>query len=677
MIAQAGTALADPAASAPAAVAESAAATPVNTHPAPALPRPGDDFFRHVNGAWLDATEIPPDRNAWGGGQALAEQTNQNIVKLIEAAMADPNTRGNAKRVADFYAAWMDQAQIEARGLTPLQPLLSQIDAINSKTALATLLGSTLRADVDPLNSSILETENLFGLWVTQGLHDPAHYYPYLLQGGLGMPDRLYYLDASEKMQKLRAQYREHVIAVFKLAGLDQADARAERVIQLETALARIHAERDDTNDVQKADNRWQRADFARKAPGMDWAAFFAAAKLDAQQQFHIWQPAAISGAAKLVASVDLASWQDFLRFHSINRLAPNLNAALAQQHFGFYHRILRGTPEMPPRWKLALNATTESLDDAVGQMYVARYFPAQNKARIAQMVKNIVSAFDRRIDALSWMAPATRKEAKAKLKTLYVGVGYPEQWKSYDGLEILPGDALGNVLRAEQWRYRQQIAKLGQTPRADEWAMPPHIVNAINLPMQNALNFPAAILQAPYFDVNGSDAMNYGALGGIIGHEISHSFDDQGAQFDSKGRLRNWWSKADLAHFQQASQALATQYSGYRPFPDLAVNGKQTLSENLADLAGLSAAYDAYRAALPDKNAGAAADREFFVGYALSWREKRREETTRVQILTDGHAPAQYRTATVRNLDAWYKAFDVQPGQSLYLAPQQRVRVW
>ena len=642
-----------------------------------ALPQPGDDFFRYVNGNWLDSTEIPADRNAWGVGHALAEQTNQNIVKLIEAAMADPNTRGDAKRVADFYAAWMDQAQIEARGLAPLQPLLADIDAIKNKTALAIMLGSTLRADVDPLNATVLHTENLFGLWVSQGLHDPTRYSAYLLQGGLGMPDRVYYLEPAEKMQKLRAEYLAHVTAIFRLAGLDQPAARAARVIRLETALAKTHATRDETDDMQKANNLWRRSAFARKAPGIDWAAFFRAAGLETQPQFHVWHPGAVRGAAQLVAQQDLASWQDFLRFHSINRMAPHLGRAFAEQHFAFYSRTLRGTPEMPVRWKLALNATTGALDNAVGKIYVERYFPAQNKARIAAMVKNIVAAFERRIDAVDWMHPATRREAKAKLKVLYVGVGYPERFTAYDGLEIVRDDAAGNVMRASQWHYRQQIAKLGKAPRQDQWAMPAHIVNAVNLPMQNALNFPAAILQPPYFDVNASDAMNYGALGGIIGHEISHSFDNLGAQFDARGRLRNWWRTADLAHFNQAAQGLVAQYASYRPFPDLTVNGQLTLGENLSDLAGVSAAYDAYRATRGSAAEELAGDREFFTGYALAWREKRREAATRAQILTDGHAPAQYRTATVRNLDAWYRAFDVQPGQALYLPPQQRVRVW
>jgi putative endopeptidase len=337
----------------------------------------------------------------------------------------------------------------------------------------------------------------------------------------------------------------------------------------------------------------------------------------------------------------------------------------------------MAGTPQQSLRWKRALAATNAALAEPLGHMYVDRYFPPQNKARVQQMVTNIVAAFSRRIDKLDWMAPATRAQAQEKLKTLYVGVAYPDKWQSYAGLSVTPGDALGNAMRAESFHYATELAKLHKSVDRTEWSMPPQLVNAVNMPMQNAINFPAAILQPPYFDPAASDAINYGGIGATIGHEISHSFDDEGAQFDAQGRLRDWWTPADLKHFKEASAALAAQYSTYRPYPDLAVNGKQTLSENLADLAGLSAAYDAYKASLAGKPVADDADREFFTGYAQSWRGKAREAAERQQILTDGHAPAKYRTATVRNIDAWYKAFDVRPGQALYLPPAERVRVW
>ena len=638
--------------------------------------QPGDDFFEYVNGEWLNSVEIPADRSGWGVGAALVEDTNQRIVKLIEGLAAQAPTP-EAKKLSDYYTTFMDEAGIEAKGLAPLQPLLAKINAIHTKDELTRALGGTLRADVDPLNATNFFTENLFGLWIAQGLKDPSHYTTYVLQGGLGMPDRAYYLDQTASMKEQRAKYLAHIAATFRLAGLTDAEARAARVFALESKIAESHANREDSADVLKANNNWSTADFSRKAPGVDWKTFFASAGLGGQQKFIVWHPTAVTGAAKLVAEVPLETWKDFLAFHTINHVHSALPKALADQHFDFYGHTLNGTPQQSLRWKRSLQAVDDAMPDALGKLYVAKYFPPESKQRLQQMVTGIVDAFHRRIDLLDWMAPATKKEAHAKLKTLYVGIGYPEKWASYDKLDVVPGDALGNLLRAEQLHLQQQLAKLHQPVDRTEWSMPPQLVNAVNMPMQNAINFPAAILQPPYYDPNASDAMNYGGIGATIGHEISHSFDDQGAQFDSKGRLRDWWTAADSKHFKQASGALAAQYSAYKPFPDLAINGQQTLSENLADLAGLAASYDAYQATLANKRMMAGADKQFFIGYAMSWREKQREAALRRGILTDGHAPDKWRTATVRNMDAWYEAFGVQPGQQLYLAPKERVRVW
>lgn len=637
---------------------------------------PGDDFFAYANGDWLSKTEIPADRSNWSSMGAVAEETNQRIVKLIQDLAADPKTSGEARKVADFYSAFMNEAAIEAKGAAAIKPMLAKIDAIKTRGDLIRALGTSLRADVDPLNNTNFFTENLFGLWVAQGMTEPTRNMPYLLQGGLGMPDRAYYVDPSARMADLRGKYQQHIAAMLKLAGYSDAEARAARVFALETALAESHATREESTDVLKANNLWTVKDFAAKAPGIDWPALFKAARLGDQKRFIVWHPGAMKGAAALVASTDIATWKDYLAFHRINHFAPALSKAFADQRFDFYGKALSGTPQQSLRWKRALSATNEALDEAVGKVYVARYFPAENKARLQQMVSNIVSAFSHRIDKLDWMAPATRAQAQKKLKTLYVGIGYPDRWKSYAGLSVSPTDVLGNVARAEEFRYAQQIAKLHRKPDRTEWSMPPQLVNAVNLPLQNALNFPAAILQPPFFDAKASDAVNYGAIGAVIGHEISHSFDDMGAQFDAEGRLRDWWTKEDAEHFKAAGNKLVAQYSAYKPFPDLALNGQLTLGENLADLAGLAAAYDAYHAAA-GKSATVEMDRQFFTGYAQSWRTKIREAALRQRVLTDGHAPAQYRTATVRNLDAWYKAFNVQPGQSLYLPPEDRVRVW
>ncbi|MBV8664989.1 MAG: M13 family metallopeptidase [Burkholderiaceae bacterium] len=637
---------------------------------------PGDDFNGYVNGLWIDTTDIPADQNRWGIDGQMAEDTDKRVAQLIEdAAKRTTGVSLDERRVGAFYTAFMDEAGIESKGLAPLQPLLQRIAAVNDKAALARMLGSTLRADVDPLNSTNFFTENLFGLWVAQGLHDPEHYQAYLLQGGLGLPDREYYVAKDAKMEGIRAKYVEHIAAVLKLAGFDDADKRAAQVFELERRIARAHAKREDSEDVLKADNLWTRQDFAKKAPGMDWNTFFEAAGLAGQQQLDVWHPGAVKGEAALVAATPLQVWKDYLSYHAVNHFSGVLSKAFADERFGFYGTTLSGTPQQRARWKRAVFATNDALGFAVGHLYVDRYFSAHDKAQVQTMVSNLIAAFDKRIDHLDWMAPQTKAEAKKKLKTLYVGVGYPDHWPDYSGLEVASDDALGNAMRAEEFHYRKELAKFGKPVDKTEWAMVPHIVNAVNMPLQNALNFPAAILQPPSFDPMASDASNYGAIGATIGHEISHSFDDQGAQFDSQGRLRNWWTKGDLAHFKKSSAALAAQFSTYHPFPDLAINGQQTLSENIADLAGLTAALDAYHASLKDPSS--ADDKAFFISYGASWREKVREKALRVQVVTDGHAPAMYRVSTVRNLDAWYAAFDVKPGQGLYLAPLARVRIW
>ena len=641
--------------------------------------RPGDDFYRYVNGGWIDGAEIPADKSSWGVGAILAEATNERVADLIREAAKNSGASADTQRVGAYFNAYMDEAGIEAKGLEPIQADLTAIAAIKDKKALAHFLGSRLRADVDALNSTNFYTENLFGLWVVQGFHDPAHYHPYLLQGGLGLPDRDYYVSTSARMADLRTKYQAYIATVLTMAKLPDAAARAAEVFALELRLAQTHVKREDSEDVHKADNSWSKKDFAAKAAGMDWDAYFAGAGLSGQPDFIVWHPGAVTGAAAEVKATPLAVWQDYLTFHTINHVAGALPKAYSDARFAFFGTALSGTPQQSLRWKRALASTSSAVGFSVGRLYTERYFTADSKARAQKMVANIVTAFGDRIDHLEWMAPATKAQARAKLKTLYVGVGYPDKWKDYSGLTIRADDAVGNAERAELFNYQEAIARLGKPVDRYEWCMVPQVVNAVNMPMQNALNFPAAILQPPFFDASASDAHNYGAIGAVIGHEISHSFDDQGAQFDAEGRLQNWWTADDLAHFERSSRALATQYSAYKPFPDLAVNGQQTLSENIADLAGLLASHDAFRTALGKKSTanGDADDREFFMAYGLSWRQKEREAALRRQIATDGHAPDNYRVSTVRNLDAWYSTFDVQPSQGLYLTPAQRVRVW
>ena len=643
---------------------------------------PGDDFFQFANGGWLKATDIPEDRSSYGTSAMLAELTTRRVNELLVQTTTQSSAPGSeTQQIGDYYLSFVDEATIEKKGLTPLRPALARIEAIANRHQLAAALGAGLRTDVDVLNSTNFHTPNLFGLWVAQDLDDPNRYSPFLLQGGLEMPDREYYVNPSPAMAAIRQKYQAHVAAMLELAGFTEAKARAARVLELERRMAEVHWTRAASEQVSAGNNHWTRAQFDAQAPGLDWQRYLTAAGLDRQKDFVVWQPRALVGLSQLTRSESLDTWKDYLRFHAVQDAAPYLAKRFDDESFAFNGRVLYDTPEQRPRWKRAVDSADNALGDAVGKLYVQRYFSPAEKTRAEAMVRNLLTAYATRIDRLEWMAPATKAIAKEKLAALKVGVGYPDHWRSYTGLKIVRGDALGNHERAEAFDYRKNLAKLSQPVDRSEWVMNAQLVNAVNLPALNALNFPAAILQPPYFDPKQPLVMDYGATGATIGHEISHSFDDQGALFDAHGRLNNWWQPDDFAHFRASGALLAAQYSTYKPFPDLAVNGEQTLSENIADVAGLNAAYDAYRLATqgaePVTAAGFSSDELFFLSFGQSWREKTRAAALRNQIITDGHAPAQYRAQTVRNLDAWYAAFTVNPGQALYLSPEQRVRVW
>ena len=644
--------------------------------------KPGDSFYQYANGNWLTHTEIPADQSYWGPDGVLSELTDRRTADLIqEIARSNAPAGTDRQKIRDYYASFLDTVAIERAGLKPLEPTLDSIAAIADRKALSRYLGTTLRADVDVFNATNLYTPNLLGLWVAQDLDEPTHYSPFLVQGGLEMPDRSYYLDSSSAIVAVRQQYQPHVAVMLKLAGLAEPEAKAAAVVALETRMARVHLSREANEDVEKGNNHWTRADLAAKAPGLDWDGFLAAAGLGAAPRFVVWQPSAVTGLSALVASEPLDTWKAWLAYHAIQSRSAVLPAPFGKQTFAFFGLSMYGAKQQRDRWKRAIGATNDALGYAVGKIYVQRYFPAAEKARAEAMVANIIAAFRDRIDRLEWMAPATKAEAKAKLAALKVGVGYPDRWLDYSALEVKPRDAFGNASRAELWQLHQSLAKLDKPVDRSEWVMTPQTVNAVNLPAMNAMNFPAAILQPPYFDPTRPAAMDYGAMGATIGHEVSHSFDNSGALFDSRGRLRNWWTPGDFEHFKSSSAQLAAQYDTYRPFPDLALNGKQTLGENIADLAGLTATYEAYHRSLGGRPApvvgGFTGDQQFFISYAQSWREKAREPALRNQILTDGHAPGRYRALTVRNLDAWYAAFGVKPGQALYLKPAERVRMW
>jgi len=644
--------------------------------------KPGDDFFSYANGAWVKTAQIPADRSATGPTQELEDLTAKRTADLIQnMAKTQPAAGTSNRKIADFYAAYMDEAGVEKRGLAPIKSELDQIDAIKTRDDLARVLGSQMRADVDPINATNFQTENLFGLFIAQGLEDPSHNIAYLMQGGLGMPSRDYYLSHDPEMAADRAKYLTYVGALLKLAGTTDADTQAAAIMALETKIAQAQESLVDSEDIHKANNMWTMADYAQKAPGMNWAAYFNAAGLGDQKQIDAWQPAATTAIAALVGSEPIDTWKQLLRYHAIDSAAPLLPKAFADLNFKFYSGTLEGVPAQPERWKRAVDATSSDLDYAVGRVYVQKYFPPEAKVEVQDMVKNLIATFNERLDTLAWMTPATRAKAKAKLATLRVGVGYPDTWRDYSALVIQAGDALGNHERAIEFRYRYQLSKLGKPVDRGEWWMTPQLVDAVNLPVQNALNFPAAVLQPPFFFPHGDAAVNYGATGATIGHEISHSFDNLGSEFNAQGKLENWWTPQDAAHFKATTQKLVEQYNHYEALPGLYVNGQQTLGENIADVAGLAVAYAAYHRSLHGKPApvigGLTGDERFFLAYAQSWRVKIRDAELRQRLSTDVHAPDNIRAQAVRNIDGWYAPFHVQPGQKLYLSPDNRVKIW
>jgi putative endopeptidase len=662
--------------------------------------KPGDDFYGYANGGWIKQAQLPQDTgyvavDGYLRNDLSNELSRKRSADLIqEAIKANAPAGSNLRKIADLYRSYVNEAEIESRGLAPLRPHLERISAIRDRHDLARALGQSLRADVEPLNWNLFHTPNLFGLCIAPSFDDPEHYAAYLLQGGLGMPDREYYLSDTDRVRTLRAKYQAHVAAVLKLTGFTDTESRARHIVELEHAIAEKHIPSEEALNFQKANNKWRQTDFTAKAPGLDWAEFFRGASLSGQRGFIVWQPAAITGESALVASTALDTWKDWLAFHLIDAYAAVLPKTLADERFAFYGTLLSARAKQFPREQRggmlinsALDETGNSflpgrgtLGDALGQMYAQRYFPPELKSQIQAMVVNIIAAYRRRIESLPWMDAATKAEALTKLDTLYVGIGYPETWRDYSGYEVKPDDIFGNLWRGSLFDYHYFIARLGHAVDRREWSMYlyPQMEESQEVALQNALNFPAAHLQD--YEPKASAAFNYGLEGPLIGHEITHTFDVEKTAIDSHGRVRNWWKPAALAHFNAAAAALVSQYDAYRPFPDLAVNGKQTRDENLATLAGLAAAYDAYRASLTGAapvQDGFTGDQQFFLGFAQPYASKSSDAALRQQVLTGDTAPEEFAVAIVRNLDAWYAAFDVKPGDKLYLAPSERVRIW
>ena len=567
----------------------------------------------------------------------------------------------------------LNQASIDETGLAPLSPALTRIADVNDARSLAHLLGATMRADVDPLGFGVYESSTVLGLSVAHSIHGEKGYDAFLVQGGLALGDRDRYLSTTPDAVELRRRYRQYVARMLALAGFDEPDRRAERVLALETALAESHASAEASAVDRNADTVWSPADFVREAPGMDWDAFFAAAGLSARQSIIPWQPSAVRGLGRAAASQSLDAWQDYLRFHLLDA-----NADVLPRAFADAAAEMRGDKRTHDQRAMSLTQT--AMAEAIGELYGARYFPPAQKARVRAIVANVATAFRAHVAHASWLSPASRTIALRKLDTLYVGIGYPETHERWDDLRIDASDAIGNVQRVAERTRMHALARLARPYDPHEWVLSPQIVGAVLVFQQNAYTFAAALLQPPKYDATMSDAAAYGAVGAIIGHDVSHFVDVLGASYQPDGAMRRWWTPDDSARFETAAEPLVRQFAEYEPFPGVHVDGRLTRTENVADLAGLTAAFEAYRASLGarvmDREIVRRADREFFIAFAQAFGVMKSETALRAQLASD-HAPESYRMNTVRNLDAWYDAFDVVPGQRLYLAPSARVHVW
>jgi putative endopeptidase len=641
--------------------------------------RPGDDFYRYANGGWLRANTIPVGKASYDTRAILAEKTSQQVRDLIQDAASVHGTKGSvAQKVGDYYASFLDRGSIEARGLSPLADEMVRIAAITDKTSLSAYLGTTLNGEVEGLTAN---ADHIFGIWINQGFEDSDHNLPHIWQGGLGMPDRDDYLDSSPKMAELRNQYQAHIKALLKLTGAADPENKAARILSLESRIARAFAPDSDAADVFKQNNLWKRADFDTKAPGLDWDAYFQSAGLAEQRDFIIWQPSAVIGVSALVRGESIDVWKDYLRFHLLDHYAGVLPKAVAAEHFAFYGTILSGAQQMPDRSQEAIAATNGALGQAVGQLYTQRYFPPEAKARAEAMVNDLITAYRGRISNLTWMSQQTKQKALTKLAALQVIVGYPDVWIDYSSLDVARGDAFGNMRRAEAFNRSRSLAKVKQPVDPIEWPINPQVPGAVIMFSPNSEFFSAAILQPPYFDGEGDSASNYGSAGAGMAHEITHSFDELGNIYDAHGRLGDWWTAEDRTRYHETGEKLVEQFNRYCPFPDLCINGKQVLSENIADLAGLLVAHDAYLLSLKGKSdviiGGLSGEQRFFLAFAKRWRRLQTETARRQQLKTDTHSPGEYRSDTVRNVDVWYKVYEVAPGDKLYLEPEDRVRIW
>jgi putative endopeptidase len=638
--------------------------------------RPQDDFYEHVNGKWLQSTTIPKDKSGWGAFAKLRDDVQPQLRAIIESAAADKSAKAGSetRKIGDMYASFMDEKRLEALGLSPLKPELERVAALRSNDDIPALVGHLNR----------LQVNAPYRFDVHQDAREATKYIVDFAQSGLGMPDRDYYLkDDDAKLAATRAKYREHLVKVLTLAGDKDAAANADKVLALETDIAKVQWTKVENRDPVKTYNKLELDKLAQLTPGLDWKKHMEAAGIAGKVDYVIVsQPSYLTGLSELMAKAPLDTWKAYFTVRIVDSFSDYLSKAFVDENFAFYGTVLRGVPEMEPRWKRGVGVTERGLGEALGKVYVSRHFPPAYKARMEALVGNLMKAYGQSIETLDWMSPETKKQAQAKLASFTPKIGYPNKWRDYSDLKIDRADLVGNVMRARQFALQYDINKLGKPIDRDEWFMTPQTVNAYYNPELNEIVFPAAILRPPFFNPDADDAANYGGIGGVIGHEISHGFDDQGSQYDGEGNLRDWWTKEDHEKFAAKTKALVQQYSDYSPIDGYKVNGELTLGENIADNSGLAIAYKAYHLSLGGKPApvigSLTGDQRLFLGWAQVWRAKLRDQFTLVLLKTDPHSPNRFRAnGSLMNQDAFYSAFNVKPGDKMYLPPEKRVRIW
>ena len=635
--------------------------------------KPGDNFANYVNGTWYKNTKIPADKAGYGAFDMLYDQSQKDVKAIIEDAAKGSNADGSDKqKIGDYYASFMNRKDRDAKGITPIQPELKAIDAIASYTDLASYFGTANRTGVT----------NPFNIAVNQDSKNPNEYALTTWQSGIGLPEREYYTSTDAKMADIRKKYVAHVEKMLQLGGIENPAENAAKIMALETTIASSHMKKEDTRDVVKLYNKYNIADLKTLTPDFDWASMLKTAGMDKEKIIIISQVDYTKSLNNIVKNTPLDTWKIYLKWGLINRNSNRLNSALDNQSFDFYAKTLYGVEKQQDDWKRGVNAVNGAMGEMVGKVYVEKHFSPEAKERMVTMVKNLLKAYAESIKKLDWMSADTKKQALSKVDKFMIKIGYPDTWRDYSSLKIAKNDMYGNSVRANEFEYQRNLNKLGKPVDRTEWGMTPQTVNAYYNASLNEIVFPAAILQPPFFDLKADDAVNYGGIGAVIGHEIGHGFDDQGAAYDGDGVMKNWWTPADLIAFKAKTASLVAQYSDFKAFPDLNVNGEFTLGENIGDLGGLSIAIKAYKATLNGKEApvmdGFTGMQRFFLGWGQVWGEKSREAALRSQIASDPHSPAKFRiNGVVRNVPEFYEAFKIKPTDSLYLAPEKRVKIW